>query len=217
MKTYKTNSTRNKHNSEVYTCNYPECNKIFSTKFSWKRHQIIHNPKRNFICQCCGKKFALAQQLKEHFYIHTKEFPHVCGIDGCKREFKHASELSLHKRTHPGFQAKKYRYLSLKTSSSNSEQLTAKFLIVSSKSKDKTQKFVKAYKNSKNSVNSKANIECLTKQSVQSGNAKNQRFDESINGASVIDFNYLNYLMALPDAQGMRDVPLLPFPEVKIQ
>jgi uncharacterized Zn-finger protein len=48
----------------------------------------------------CFKKFALAQYLKEHTYIHTGQKPFKCPYEGCTKAFRQAGKLSMHKKFH---------------------------------------------------------------------------------------------------------------------
>ena len=43
----------------IYQCEFPKCNKRFTTKFSLKRHYYIHSRQKTFPCQFCSKVFAL--------------------------------------------------------------------------------------------------------------------------------------------------------------
>ena len=83
-----------------YECNYPECDKTFTTRFSLSRHIHTHASAKQFICVICYKKFSLGQYLKEHTYIHTGQKPFKCPQEGCTRTFRQAGKLSLHKRLH---------------------------------------------------------------------------------------------------------------------
>ena len=95
---------------DIYQCDHPGCNKVYSSKFSLKRHQGTHRTDKPFVCELCGKRFVLIQYLKEHSYCHTKEKIHVCGINGCQKSFRHASDMSLHRRIHPEFKLRRYCY-----------------------------------------------------------------------------------------------------------
>ena len=49
-------------------------------------------------CVHCLKCFSSKHCLKEHYFTHTNERPYRCSI--CSKDFKHASQLSLHKKVH---------------------------------------------------------------------------------------------------------------------
>ncbi|CDW90446.1 zinc finger protein 498 [Stylonychia lemnae] len=94
---------------EVFICQFPDCDKKFTTKFSLKRHYYIHSKQKTFQCAYCDKSFALPQYLREHQYTHTNQEPFVCGVEGCTQSFRQRGKLSLHRRTHNNFQKKEYR------------------------------------------------------------------------------------------------------------
>jgi hypothetical protein len=94
----------------VYQCTREDCGKLFKTKFSLKRHMLIHSQQKEHECPHCGKKFSLPQYMREHMFTHTKEKPYVCGVAGCPERFRQAGKLSLHRRTHPEYNLKKYNY-----------------------------------------------------------------------------------------------------------
>ncbi|OMJ67439.1 hypothetical protein SteCoe_35404 [Stentor coeruleus] len=58
----------------------------------------VANGKKKFSCTQCLKNFSSKQCLKEHVYTHTNEKPYVCKC--CKKKFRHASQFTLHKKTH---------------------------------------------------------------------------------------------------------------------
>lgn len=58
----------------------------------------VVNGKKKFTCVQCLKNFSSKQCLKEHVYTHTNEKPYVCKC--CKKKFRHASQFTLHKKTH---------------------------------------------------------------------------------------------------------------------
>ena len=43
----------------MFICDYKGCDKIFTTKFSLKRHILVHSQRKPLECSFCGKKFAL--------------------------------------------------------------------------------------------------------------------------------------------------------------
>lgn len=97
-------------NEKLVSCDYPGCKQTFRSRFSYKRHQLVHTKERKYVCKKCGKKFTFAQHLREHGYRHDNLKPYVCSINNCQETFRHSSELSLHRRTHAEYRLKKYRY-----------------------------------------------------------------------------------------------------------
>ena len=95
---------------QLFPCSYPGCGQLFRSRFSCKRHQQVHTKVRPYICEECEKKFASLQHLKEHKYRHNNVRPYVCNVKGCQKSFRHSSELSHHRRTHPEYRLKKYQY-----------------------------------------------------------------------------------------------------------
>ena len=51
-------------------------------------------------CQFCHRNLSSRQNLKEHLYIHTGEWPYACKEPGCGKTFRQGSLLSIHKRIH---------------------------------------------------------------------------------------------------------------------
>ena len=98
----------NENTNIIFTCDYPGCGRFFRTKFSMKRHTLVHNDVKPYSCKYCGKRFSLPQYMKEHTYTHTKDKPYVCGVAGCQKSFRQAGKLSLHRRTHDEYVLKQY-------------------------------------------------------------------------------------------------------------
>ena len=94
----------------IFQCTFQNCTKLFKTKFALKRHSLIHSCERDHKCGMCGKTFSLPQYLREHMNTHTKNKPYICGIGGCQERFRQAGKLSIHRRTHPAYKVKKYKY-----------------------------------------------------------------------------------------------------------
>jgi uncharacterized Zn-finger protein len=82
-----------------YCCPAPRCGKIYSNRFTLKRHiDITHMKKKQVPCAICHRTFASRQNLKEHLHLHSAQKAFKCSI--CQRRFKQGSQLSLHKRVH---------------------------------------------------------------------------------------------------------------------
>jgi len=183
----------NQITSKVFVCNHPNCNKAFTTKFSLRRHQLIHTGEKPFGCQYCGKKFSLAQSMKEHLFGHTKERPYICGISNCKSSFRHLSELSMHRRVHPEYKPRKYHYLSTNVESSGEKTETRKFAIITTR--------VPRGKIAKLETNCKD-------VSVSSGN------EDATKESYRLDMKFLNYLVQITQTKGEIERPRLPVPGI---
>lgn len=58
---------------------------------------------KKFTCSICNKSYSSKHCLKEHGYTHSDVRPYKCAK--CPKMFKHASQLSVHKKTHFNFSA----------------------------------------------------------------------------------------------------------------
>lgn len=113
----------------LYKCTFQDCCKKFKTKFALTRHNLVHTSERHFKCNECGRSFSISQYLREHMNIHTRENPYTCGIGGCMERFRQAGKLSMHRRTHPEYTVKKYRYsLNTKKKKINQENAVKEIL-----------------------------------------------------------------------------------------
>ena len=95
--------------TKFYVCQLKGCGRLFSTRFSMKRHMVIHFGKKQYACPYCDKSFNLHQYLREHIYIHINAKPYICGINGCQERFRQAGKLSMHRRTHKEYSLKKHK------------------------------------------------------------------------------------------------------------
>ncbi len=80
------------------------CNKVLSTKASYKRHMNFHQGIYPHRCRVCDKGFAVKGDLRGHEATHTneKEFP----CPGCERIFAYKKNLQMHMRKkHPELHA----------------------------------------------------------------------------------------------------------------
>lgn len=59
---------------------------------------LVMRPEKKFKCDACSKYFSSKHCLREHGFTHTNERPYSCRF--CQKPFKHASQLSLHKKVH---------------------------------------------------------------------------------------------------------------------
>jgi uncharacterized Zn-finger protein len=84
----------------LFTCSHKGCKKSFNSRFSMKRHQLIHQPDKPYACVYCPKRFLLKQYLCEHTSIHTGAKPFRCSYPSCGKTFRQAGKLSLHKKQH---------------------------------------------------------------------------------------------------------------------
>lgn len=81
-----------------YTCDV--CNKILSTRESWKAHKRTHTGEKPFKCEECGKCFIRKTNLKTHSVVHTKIKKHLCKF--CPKAFTQHGSLKIHcKKNHP--------------------------------------------------------------------------------------------------------------------
>ena len=185
---------------ELYICEYPDCKKIFTTKFSWQRHQYIHSGEKPYKCDHCGKKFSLIQSLKEHSFTHTRERPFICGINGCTYSCRHPSELSLHKRHHPEYKLRNYRYLITKSHTLSEKILKPKFLIVKIKSNTKTK------------FNNNIEIEPKNGSGSLGYESPKTEFNEIVKEYYKLDTEFLKYMMNICTFKEEAKRPNLPLP-----
>lgn len=75
------------------------CDYSTTRKFSLQRHKDIHENKRRFICEICGKTFRNLLNLKDHHaFIHSDQRNFKC--QHCPQTFKNKSSLVRHDRKH---------------------------------------------------------------------------------------------------------------------
>jgi len=55
---------------------------------------------RQCMCSDCGRQFRSASTLAAHVRTHTGERPYVCRVDGCSQRFAQHSTRAYHERTH---------------------------------------------------------------------------------------------------------------------
>ncbi len=96
-------------NKPIFICDFKNCERIFTTKYSLIRHNQTHLKKKSFKCKQCSKTFNIKQNLIEHEFVHTGEQPYVWNIGGCTQRFRQRGKLSLHRQSHSNYKKKNYR------------------------------------------------------------------------------------------------------------
>lgn len=78
--------------------NCPLCNKIVQSSNLKKHQATIHDLRKDFKCQYCGKGFAQSYTLKEHIAAkHTRKLNHTCEF--CHKSFAHKTNCNRHMKT----------------------------------------------------------------------------------------------------------------------
>ena len=202
------NAIRNSFD-KIYQCKYPGCRSIFTSKFSFNRHQMIHQKMKSFNCKLCGKGFYFIQQLNEHSYTHTKKRPYICGVNNCEKCFRHASELSIHRRSHPEYKLRKYHYICKSQNIETRKGIPNTFFIIHTRigtkinQKDKISQAKETSKNTDLTKIIKSNHEESNKSSYENYG---------------LDTKYLNFLYNItkPNNENIRTILPLPIEMNKI-
>lgn len=85
----------------------PLCGKMVR-QFTLDKHMTSHTKTKDHLCNACGKRFTLADNLKKHWRIHTGEKRYSC--EHCNEKFVHWNSKRSHVRTvHTGEKKLVYR------------------------------------------------------------------------------------------------------------
>ncbi|KAJ8667999.1 hypothetical protein QAD02_009662 [Eretmocerus hayati] len=77
------------------------CSDRFKNNRNLNDHMLRkHGGERSHSCDCCGKCFAVKQDLKTHMRVHSNDNLFSCEL--CHRKFRRKSSLRLHIRIHTG-------------------------------------------------------------------------------------------------------------------
>ncbi len=83
----------------------------FSEQGHLKRHLLLHQKEKPYICEECNESFAKQNQLKRHMTVHTGQKPYSCTEPGCTKSFNYPGQLSAHiKSAHKSEQVLKGKY-----------------------------------------------------------------------------------------------------------
>ncbi|XP_072319459.1 uncharacterized protein [Eucyclogobius newberryi] len=72
----------------------PICNKVLSSKSTFKQHLITHSKHKPFTCSVCKHRFSQKRHFDEHMRIHTGEKPLSCAK--CDMKFRQQYSLMRH-------------------------------------------------------------------------------------------------------------------------
>uniref|UniRef100_K1R865 C2H2-type domain-containing protein n=2 Tax=Magallana gigas TaxID=29159 RepID=K1R865_MAGGI len=74
------------------------CGKIFTNKYNFQKHRLIHSGQKPFLCGECGKSFRQKNHLVDHQRIHSGNRPFVCDV--CSKTFSQKQNLKKHQQRH---------------------------------------------------------------------------------------------------------------------
>uniref|UniRef100_A0ABK9NH00 C2H2-type domain-containing protein n=1 Tax=Glossina morsitans morsitans TaxID=37546 RepID=A0ABK9NH00_GLOMM len=78
------------------------CEKRFKIRYSCKRHELLHNKIKEFICsfEGCNKSFTEHYYLKRHQDVHQTERNFICNFENCGKAFHAKRRLWQHQKIH---------------------------------------------------------------------------------------------------------------------
>ena len=76
------------------------CNKTLKNEKSFKNHFLVHDDRRPFGCNICGRKFKRGCHLRDHKQIHERSdmMKFICDI--CDKSFVSLDTLKRHRKIH---------------------------------------------------------------------------------------------------------------------
>ena len=109
--------TSETHLSQDCFCPVQNCSKAFKFFRNLMAHVRCHKDdaeairfleiqKQKVVCQYCRRQFVNVKHLNDHLQMHCGIKPYICIQLDCKASFNSNSELLMHRKTHPEFQAR---------------------------------------------------------------------------------------------------------------
>ena len=88
------------HPKELFTCDWPECGRVYKQKNVFDDHKRRHLGVREFQCKYegCAKRFFRKQTLDKHHNTHSKKYE--CSWPGCNDRFTLKKSLTSHLNRH---------------------------------------------------------------------------------------------------------------------
>ncbi|UXI16797.1 vacuolar H+ ATPase subunit AC39-1 [Sarcoptes scabiei] len=93
-------------NTQLFRCNNPTCNSLFSTLYDLKQHMMQHTKVKQMFLIIFPLIFALTltlttqTQANENKNANSAERNYVCGVENCGRRYKTRKGLWDHSHTH---------------------------------------------------------------------------------------------------------------------
>lgn len=82
------------HLNKIYTCS--ECNKVYKSDRTFKKHLRTHNPNVFYDCEYCKQRFKTTLDRNKHLYTHPEFKPFDCPY--CSKSMISANALDIHVR-----------------------------------------------------------------------------------------------------------------------
>ncbi|KAG0364582.1 hypothetical protein BGX24_004544 [Mortierella sp. AD032] len=89
--------TKPKVKPTSFSCDFPDCGKVFSRAYNLTSHMKTHSAERPFLCGACPLAFARRHDRERHVRLHTGEKPYNC--QSCGSGFMRNDALHRHQRT----------------------------------------------------------------------------------------------------------------------
>ncbi|KAF9131293.1 hypothetical protein BGW39_002022 [Mortierella sp. 14UC] len=88
--------TKPKLKPTSFSCDVPDCGKVFSRAYNLTSHMKTHSAERPFLCGSCPLAFARRHDRERHVRLHTGEKPYNC--QSCGSGFMRNDALHRHHR-----------------------------------------------------------------------------------------------------------------------